>query len=102
MIEHNDSLTAFSYIDKKGNMIDITDKCPIQLCQVMYKVLGDNMFDESLIDKDVEDIYHHLVDKTYHMPEWIDMTAMLNDNPKYKLKIAFNKFFFGMINYENI
>ena len=40
MIEHNKSFTQFSYIDNKGNMIDITDKCPIELCQTMRKVLG--------------------------------------------------------------
>ena len=102
MIEHNKSYSKFWKVDDNGNMIDITDKCPIQLCQVMYKVLGDNMFDESLIDKDVEDIYHHLIEKTYQMPEWVDMSVMLNDKPKDKLKIAFNKFFFDMINYENI
>ena len=56
MIEHNKSFTQFSYIDNKGNMIDITDKCPIELCQTMRKVLGDDMFDESLGDKEVEDI----------------------------------------------
>tara|TARA_A200000159_G_C7113839_1_gene251845 strand:- start:148 stop:456 length:309 start_codon:yes stop_codon:yes gene_type:complete len=102
MIEHNDSLTAFSYIDKKGNMIDITHKCPIELCKTMKTILGDNMIDESLKEKKVEDIYHFLIEKTYQMPEWVDMSVMLNDKPKDKLKIAFNKFFFDMINYENI
>lgn len=102
MIEHNKSLTQFSYVDKQGNMSDITKKCPIELCKIMNKVLGDNMFDESLVNKDVEDIYHYLIEKTYQMPDWVDMSVMLNDKPKDKLKIAFNKFFFDMINYENI
>ena len=57
MIEHNKSFTQFSYIDNKGNMIDITDKCPIELCQTMRKVLGDDMFDESLVDKDGDSWY---------------------------------------------
>ena len=97
MIEHNKSLTQFSYIDNKGNMIDITDKCPIELCQTMRKVLGDNMFDESLVDKEVEDIYHYLIEKTYQMPDWVDISSYLTFKPKDKLLIAFNTFFFKMI-----
>ena len=97
MIEHNKSLTQFSYVDDQGNMTDITNKCPIDLCKVMYKVLGDNMFDESLVDKEVEDIYHYLIEKTYQMPEWIDISAYLTGKPREKLLIAFNTFFFKMI-----
>ena len=97
MIEHNKSLTQFSYVDEKGNMTDITDKCPIELCQVMHKVLGDNMFDESLVNKEVEDIYHYLIDKTYQMPEWVDISSYLTGKPREKLLIAFNTFFFKMI-----
>ena len=97
MIEHNKSFTQFSYIDNKGNMIDITDKCPIELCQTMRKVLGDDMFDESLGDKEVEDIYHYLIEKTYQMPDWVDISSYLTGKPKDKLLIAFNTFFFKMI-----
>ena len=97
MIEHNKSLTQFSYVDKNGNMIDITDKCPIDLCQTMNEVLGDNMFDESLVNKEVEDIYHYLIEKTYQMPDWIDISAYLKYKPKRKLLIAFNTMFFKMI-----
>ena len=97
MIEHNKSFTQFSYIDNKGNMIDITDKCPIELCQTMRKVLGDDMFDESLVDKEVEDIYHYLIEKTYQMPDWVDISSYLTGKPKDKLLIAFNTFFFKKI-----
>ena len=97
MIEHNKSFTQFSYIDNTGNMIDITDKCPIELCQTMRKVLGDDMFDESLVDKEVEDIYHYLIEKTYQMPDWVDISSYLTGKPKDKLLIAFNTFFFKMI-----
>ena len=97
MIEHNKSFTQFSYIDNKGNMIDITDKCPIELCQTMRKVLGDDMFDESLVDKEVEDIYHYLIEKTYQMPDWVDISSYLTGKPKDKLLIAFKTFFFKMI-----
>ena len=42
-------------------MNNITNKCPIELCQNMRRlVLGDNMFDESLINKEVEDIYDYI------------------------------------------
>ena len=97
MIEHNKSFTQFSYIDNKGNMIDITDKCPIELCQTMRKVLGDDMFDESLVDKEVEDIYHYLIEKTYQMPDWVDISSYLTGKPREKLLVAFNTFFFKMI-----
>ena len=35
MIQHNKSLTQFSYILNNGNMVDITDKCPIKLIQTI-------------------------------------------------------------------
>ena len=44
MIEHNESFTQFSYIDKNGNMNNITNKCPVELCKNMRRLFGDNMF----------------------------------------------------------
>ena len=97
MIQHNKTLTQFSYILNNGNMVDITDKCPIKLIQTMNEVLGGNIFDENLIGEEVEDIYHYLIEKTHQMPEWVDMTAYLKNEPKRKLLIAFNTMFFKLI-----
>ena len=97
MIQHNKSLTQFSYILNNGNMVDITNKCPIKLIQTMNEVLDGNIFDESLVGEEVEDIYHYLIEKTYQMPDWIDISAYLTGQPREKLLIAFNTFFFKMI-----
>ena len=90
MIEHNKSLTKFWKVDDKGNMIDITDKCPVALCQSMKKLIGDNLFDSSLINETTEDIYDYIVEKTYQWPEYIEEVEFKD---KRKLKIAFNKFY---------
>lgn len=97
MIKHNKSLTQFSYVLNNGNMIDITDRCPIKLIQTMSEVLGDNIFDENLVGEEVEDIYHYLIEKTHQMPDWVDITAYLKYEPKRKLLIAFNTMFFKLI-----
>ena len=59
----------------------------------MKKVLGDDMFDKSLINEITEPIYDFIVEKTYQLPEYIEEVEFKN---KRKLKIAFNKF------YENL
>lgn len=93
----NKSFTLFSYINDKNNMVDITKKCPIDLCQNMNTILnGDLIIDESIKDEPVEDIYHHIVEKTYHTPTWTQQVNF-DDKPKEKLLIAFNKFFFDYI-----
>jgi|TARA_B100000242_G_C42936792_1_gene434455 hypothetical protein len=94
MIEHNESFTQFSYIDKNGNMNNITNKCPIELCKNMRRLFGDNMFDETLINKETEDIYDYIIEKIYKTPEYLEQVQFNNET---KLKIAFNKFFYKMI-----
>ena len=59
----------------------------------MKKIIGDDLFDKSLINETTEDIYDHIVEKTYQLPEYIEEVEFKN---KRKLKIAFNKF------YENL
>ena len=56
----------------------------------MKKVLGDDMYDKSLIDKSSEDIYDYIIEKSYQMPSYIEEVPFKN---KQKLKIAFNKFY---------
>jgi len=94
MIEHNESFTQFSYIDKNGNMNNITNKCPVELCKNMRRLFGDNMFDETLINKETEDIYDYIIEKIYKTPEYLEQVQFNNET---KLKIAFNKFFYKMI-----
>ena len=94
MIEHNESFTQFSYIDKNGNMNNITNKCPIEFCKNMRRLFGDNMFDETLINKETEDIYDYIIEKIYKTPEYLEQVQFNNET---KLKIAFNKFFYKMI-----
>ena len=59
----------------------------------MKKLIGDDIFDKSLINETTEDIYDYIVEKTYQTPGYIEEVEFKN---KRKLKIAFNKF------YENL
>ena len=78
---------------KNGNMTDITNKCPVDLCQIMHKVLGDNMFDESLVNKEVEDIYDYIIEKNLSNARVDLEQKAYNLTGKPREKIAFNKFF---------
>jgi UDP-2-acetamido-2-deoxy-ribo-hexuluronate aminotransferase len=57
------------------------------------KLIGDDIFDISLINKTTEPIYDYIIEKIYTMPEY---TQQVEFKSKEKLKIAFNKF------YENL
>ena len=57
------------------------------------KLIGNDIFDISLIKKSTEPIYDYIVEKIYTMPEYVQSVEFKS---KEKLKIAFNKF------YENI
>ena len=59
----------------------------------MKRVLGDDLFDKSLVNETTEPIHDYIVEKTYQTPGYIEEVEFKN---KRKLKIAFNKF------YENI
>jgi dTDP-4-amino-4,6-dideoxygalactose transaminase len=59
----------------------------------MKKVIGEDIFDKSLINETTEPIYDYIVEKTYQLPGYIEEVEFKD---KRKLKIAFNKF------YENI
>ena len=63
------------------------------LVKNMKRVLGDDVFDKSLINETTEPIYDFIVEKTYQTPEYIEDVEFKD---KRKLKIAFNKF------YENL
>ena len=55
-------------------------------------ILGENLFDKSLLNETTEPIYDYIIEKIYQMPEYLEDVPM----NKQKLKIAFNKF------YENL
>ena len=57
------------------------------------KLIGDDIFDISLINKTTEPIYDYIVEKIYTLPEYVQSVEFKS---KEKLKIAFNKF------YENL
>ena len=59
----------------------------------MKRVLGDDLFDNSLVNETTEPIYDFIVEKTYQLPGYIEDVEFKD---KRKLKIAFNKF------YENL
>ena len=59
----------------------------------MERVLGEDLFDFSLVNETTEPIYDYIVEKTYQLPGYIEEVEFKN---KRKLKIAFNKF------YENL
>ena len=59
----------------------------------MEKVLGEDLFDFSLVNETTEPIYDFIVEKTYQLPGYIEDVEFKD---KRKLKIAFNKF------YENL
>ena len=58
----------------------------------MKKLIGDDMFDRTLITETTEPIYDYIVEKIYQSPDYVEDVSL----NKRKLKIAFNKF------YENI
>ena len=58
----------------------------------MKKLIGDDIFDKTLITETTEPIYDYIVEKIYQSPDYVEDVSL----NKRKLKIAFNKF------YENI
>lgn len=80
-------------VDKIINTIIITlEHKQNNFVNQMKKVLGDDLFDKTLITKTTEPIYDYIVEKIYQSPDYVEDVSL----NKRKLKIAFNKF------YENI
>ena len=81
-------------VDKVINTILIfLDQEDNKFLDSMKRLIGDDIFDKSLVNETTEDIYDYIVEKTYQTPEYIEDVSFKD---KRKLKIAFNKF------YENI
>ena len=91
------SFDTFCYFDNKNNMIDITNKIPFRLLGLIKKmkyIFGDDLVLDKSIIEDVEDIYHYIIEKAYERPDYIYEDLNFKDQPKQKLLVAFNKFFF--------
>tara|TARA_R110001592_G_scaffold103771_1_gene292167 strand:- start:879 stop:1193 length:315 start_codon:yes stop_codon:yes gene_type:complete len=97
----NTELDQISYIDSNENPVPITDQNLIKTCQMVKRALGtSDIFDETLIDKEHEPVYEYIVEKTYIMPEYDYGPLNFKEEPKQKLKIAFNKLFYKKIEKE--
>ena len=78
-------------VDKTVNTILIfLDQEESKFVKNIKKVLGDDLFDNSLVNETTEPIYDYIVEKTYQTPGYIEEVEFKN---KKKLKIAFNKFY---------
>ena len=81
-------------VDKVINTILIfLDQEENKFLDNMKKLIGDDIFDKTLITETTEPIYDYIVEKTYQTPGYIEDVSFKD---KRKIKIAFNKF------YENI
>jgi len=77
-------------------MSDLEDLKKIAiLIDSMKTIIGDNVFDKKLINKETEDIYDYIIEKTYETPEYIEDVSF---NSPEKIKIAFNKFYYEKLN----
>jgi len=77
-------------------MSDLEDLKKISiLIDSIKTLLGDNVFDKKLINKETEDIYDYIIEKTYETPEYIEDVSF---NSPEKIKIAFNKFYYEKLN----
>ncbi len=77
-------------------MSDLEDLKKISILIDSIKTLiGDNVFDKKLINKETEDIYDYIIEKTYETPEYIEDVSF---NSPEKIKIAFNKFYYEKLN----
>ena len=82
-----------SEIDKVINTVIITlEHKNNEFIDSMKSIIGNDLFDKSLLSETTEPIYDYIVEKIYQMPEYKEDVPM----NKQKLKIAFNKF------YENL
>ena len=65
------------------------------LISSIKKLIGEDIFDVELKNKETEDIYDYIIEKTYETPEYIEDVSF---NSPEKIKIAFNKFYYEKFN----
>ena len=109
-IKHNKDFTMICEIDENGNMIDITDKCPIELCQNFNKIMNGQLEinpkhliynlggerNNSRDEQELQDVYYYLVEKTHKTPSWTQQVDF-KPIPHMKLQIAFNRYFYNYV-----
>jgi len=76
------------------NELDNFKKCAVLISSIK-KLIGEDIFDESLKNKETEDIYDYIIEKTYETPEYIEEVSFKSPE---KIKIAFNKFYYENFN----
>ena len=94
------SYKTFCYIDDKNNMVDITNKIPFKLVELIKKmkyILGDDLVIDRSVSGDIEDIYEYIIEKAYETPDYVFKDLNFKDQPKQKLLIAVNRFFWNKI-----
>ena len=65
------------------------------LIDSVKRIIGEDIFDVELINKETEDIYDYIIEKTYETPEYIEDVSFKSPE---KIKIAFNKFYYEKFN----
>ena len=77
-------------------MSDLEDfKKGRHLIDSIKRLIGEDVFDVKLINKETEDIYDYIIEKIYETPEYIEDVSF--ESPE-KIKIAFNKFYYEKFN----
>tara|TARA_B100000508_G_scaffold114670_1_gene93534 strand:+ start:3210 stop:3443 length:234 start_codon:yes stop_codon:yes gene_type:complete len=65
------------------------------LIDSIKRLIGEDIFDVKLINKETEDIYDYIIEKIYETPGYIEDVSF--ESPE-KIKIAFNKFYYEKFN----
>ena len=65
------------------------------LIDSIKRLIGEDVFDVKLINKETEDIYDYIIEKIYETPGYIEDVSF--ESPE-KIKIAFNKFYYEKFN----
>ena len=74
--------------------LEIFEKTAVLISSVR-KLIGEDIFDVELINKETEDIYDYIIEKIYETPEYIEEVSFKSPE---KIKIAFNKFYYENFN----
>jgi len=100
----------FKFFDPNNEDLSNNYKKELEICEIFTKLIGDkHIFDLSLVNEDVEEIYLFLIEKAYKSEKEhhkfhkgiiknadYQLTYELTDNVKKKIKIAFNKFIYDL------
>ena len=77
-------------------MSDLEDfKKGRHLIDSVKRLIGEDIFDVKLINKETEDIYDYIIEKIYETPGYIEDVPF--ESPE-KIKTAFNKFYYEKFN----